>query len=609
MLVSVQLRVTLVVAALAGLFALPGAAGAAAPESYIVVYEPSVASPAAETARQERARGFTARFEYDEALKGFAARLTPPQVESLRADADVAAVVPDRPVYATEALAIGEGVPPTGVRRIRAATTDAVSPGGAAVAVLDTGVDLDHPDLNAVDGVNCIAPGAPADDDEGHGTHVAGTIGATNEGAGLVGVAPGTTVYAVKVLRADGTGYVSEVICGLDWVAEHADDFGIAAANMSLGAESGRRPACPDQADAMHAAVCGVVGAGVLPVVAAGNAGRDFGGKFNGPSNSQYWAEAPAVYPEVLTVTAISDRDGSPGGAGGSWRCSDGWSDSDDSTAPFSNYATRSGDSDHTIAAPGLCITSSAPGGGTDVMSGTSMATPHVAGAVARCVSEGGAAGPCAGMTPAQIVTQLRSGGEAALPADATYGFTAPPGQIYGPLVVAGPPASEEEPDPPADPDPDPTGTSTEPPPADDSTDPLPADTTTAGETETTEQPLVVVDTTAPTATLAVASRRLRAFLRRGLPLIVRCSESCRSTARLVVGRKTARRLGLKPGRPLARAGSATFGSQLRFVLRPRAAVRRRIRGADGFRAKVVVTVTDAAGNAHRVKRRLTLRR
>ena len=604
MLVSVQLRVPLVAFALAVLLALPGAAGAAAPESYIIVYERSVASPAAETARQERARGFRARFEYDEALKGFAARLTPAQVESLRADPDVAAIVTDRPVYATEALAIGEGVPPTGVRRIRAATADTVAPSGAAVAVLDTGVDLDHPDLNAVDGVNCITPGAPADDDDGHGTHVAGTIGATNEGAGLVGVAPGTTVYAVKVLGADGTGDVSEVICGLEWVAEHADDFDIAVANMSLGAESGRRPACPDLADPMHAAVCGVVGAGVLPVVAAGNAGRDFGGKFNGPLDSQYWAEAPAVYPEVLAVTAISDRDGSPGGAGGSWRCSDGWADSDDSTAPFSNYATRSGDAAHTIAAPGLCIASTAPGDGTNVMSGTSMATPHVAGAAARCVSEGGAAGPCAGMRPAQIVAQLRSGADAALAADASYGFTAPPDRIYGPLVVAGPSASEEEPDP----DPDPTETSTEPPPGNDSTYPVPADTTTAGQTETTQQTPVVVDTTVPTATLAAASRRIRAFLRRGLPLLVRCSESCRSSARLVVGRITARRLGLKPGRPLARAASTMFGSELRFVLRPGAAVRRRIRGATGFRARVVVTVTDAAGNARRHARTVTLR-
>ena len=597
-------RVALLFAAIAALLAFPGRA-VAATESYIVVYERTVASPAAETARQERARGFRARFEYGHAVKGFSARLAPGQVEALRSDADVAAVLPDRPVYASEALAPGEPLPPTGVRRVRAATADTVAQSGAAVAVVDTGIDLDHPDLDAVDAVDCITPGTSADDDDGHGTHVAGTIGARNDGSGVVGVAPGTRLFAVKVLDASGKGTTGSVLCGLDWVAANAESEAIAVANMSLGADSPRVSACSDATEPMHVAVCGVVAAGVLPVVAAGNEAQDFGGKFSGAN--QYWAEAPAVYPQVLTVTAIADRDGAPEGLGGSWLCSDGWSDTDDTTAPFSNYATRTGDSAHTIAAPGLCITSTAPGGGLDVMSGTSMASPHVAGAVARCVSQAGTAGPCAGMTPAEIVERMRSDASAALTADTTYGFTQPAGRVFGPLVVAGPPSEAVAPTPPADPDPgDSELAPTDPPP----TDPpaLAAQSDTNDAPATMPAPLVI-DTTAPSATVAATHRRLRTLIRTGLPVAVRCGEDCRVRVRLVVSAATARRLGLKPGKPLARAGSPSLGRGLRFVLRPGSEPRRRLRAMRTLRAKVVVTVTDAAGNADRVTRRLTLRR
>ena len=571
--------------------AAPAAAGAAT-EGYVVLYERSVSSPAAETTRQEQARGFRARFRYGHAVKGFAARLGPGQAAALRADPDVAAVVPDRPVSASEAIAPGEPLPPTGVRRIRAATADTVSDQGAAVAVLDTGIDLDNPDLDAVDAVNCITPSATADDDDGHGTHVAGTIGAANNGAGVVGVAPGTKLYAVKVLDAAGNGTLSSVVCGLDWVADHAAAEDIAVANMSLGGDSGRRAACPDGTDPMHTAICGVVEAGVLPVVAAGNEGQDFGG------SDHKWAEAPAVYPEVLTVSAIADQDGRPGGLAGSFACPDRNKGLDDTPAPFSNYATRPADGAHLIAAPGLCITSAAPGGGSAVMSGTSMATPHVAAAVARCVSSGGLPGPCAGMPPGQIVARMRADAAAVVGADPSYGFTqTAAGRDFGPLVATGA-------IPRAAPDPDPGGTSTPPP-----SDPAPPEgAIAAGEAEDTTPPLVI-DATAPTATLAATGRRLGALIRHGLPIVVRCGEECSARARLVVGAATARRLGLKPGSPLARAGSSALGSELHLVLRPGARTRERLRGLGRLRARVVVTVTDAAGNADRVTRRLTLRR
>jgi subtilisin family serine protease len=608
-LVSVQLRVPLAVAALAALLAVPGSAAAGATDDYIVVYDRSVASPAAETARQERARGFRARFEYAHALKGFAARLTPAQVEALRADADVASVVRDRPVEAADALAPGEEEPPHGVRRIRAATADTASGSGAAVAVLDTGIDLDHPDLNAAHGKNCRADGPAQDDDVAvsHGTHVAGTIGAENDGAGIVGVAPGTKLYAVKVLDADGKGQQSHVICGLDWVAQNAAALDIAVANLSLGG-GGNRPAAAscdpaDPVDPERAAICRIVATGVVPVVAAGNGRNGVGRDFGGTASSA--PLVPAVYPEALTVTAVADADGSPGGLFGEFTCGpNGATEGDDRAATFSNFATRPDDIAHTIAAPGVCILSTVVGAEPryGATSGTSMATPHVAGAVARCVSDDGAAGPCAGKTPAEIIAHVRSQAAGVATASPSYGFAGRGTGSYGPLVLAG---DAPEPDAPAatgDPGSgtDGGGIDTTPPPAS-------ATGSTAGETTATQP--VVIDTAAPTATLAAASRRLRAFLRRGLPVAIRCSESCRSSARLVVGAKTARRIGLAPGKPLARAGSEALGTELRLSLRPGTRVRRALRDANRVRAKVVVTVTDAAGNSRRVARRVTLRR
>jgi subtilisin family serine protease len=205
---------------------------------YIVVYDRGV-DVDAETDRQQRARGFRARFRYRTALKGFAAKLSPGQVRALRADADVAYVTPDRRVRALGAvpLAAGEPAPPPGVRRIQAATlTTTREAGDVGVAVIDTGIDLAHSDLDAAAGANCVTPGAAPSDDNGHGTHVAGTIGARNDGAGVVGVAPGTRVYAVKVLDAGGSGSWSQVICGLDWVTANASRLGIEFANLSLGA-------------------------------------------------------------------------------------------------------------------------------------------------------------------------------------------------------------------------------------------------------------------------------------------------------------------------------------------------------------------------------------
>jgi len=425
---------------------------------YIVVYEPDTAEPLAETRRLERRHGVRSRQRFARAVKGFAARLTPGQVEDVAADPDVAYVAPDRPrgIVGSVALRAGETAP-TGTRRSEAATTSATREAATSgVAVIDTGVDLDHPDLTVADGRDCTGTGS-ADDDNGHGTHVAGSIGAANTGAGVVGIAPGTTIHPVKVLDAQGSGSDSSVICGLDWVAANAASLDIRVANLSLGGPGSDDGACGSRGfDPLHAAICRVTARGVSVVVAAGNEAVDLGGS------------APATYSEVLTVTAMADSDGAPGGDGGTSPCGE----RDDAFASFSNYATDVADADHTIAAPGACITSTYPDGGYARMSGSSMAAPHVAGVIASCLGEAGEAGPCADLTPAEIVVKLRADAGARTAQDPAYGFLGDParpapGRSYGPLVWQGSATTATSSPAPADPSPsEPTPESSAPAPA-----------------------------------------------------------------------------------------------------------------------------------------------
>src|SRR3989442_3229787 len=205
-------------------FALPAPAAARqvapAPSDgdYIVVLRPD-ADTSTKTDQLERAEHFVATHRFYVALRGFAAHLSGPELQLISANPAVAFVSPDLPVKLVDAVPIAPGdSAPTGVRRIGAATTTTVRQASTVgVAVIDTGIDLKHPDLNAVSGTNCIKPGQPAQDDHGHGSHVAGTIGAKNNGSGVVGVVPGTTLYAVKVINSQGTGTTAQVICGIDW--------------------------------------------------------------------------------------------------------------------------------------------------------------------------------------------------------------------------------------------------------------------------------------------------------------------------------------------------------------------------------------------------------
>jgi subtilisin len=213
------------------------------------------------------------------------------------------------------------------------------------------------------------------------------------------------------VLNSLGTGLVSDIMCGIDWVTRNAAALGIRVANMSIG---GPGPGGPCEVNPLHFALCSSTAAGVLYTVAAGNDARDFGA---------FPPDEPAVFPEVLAVTAISDSDGVAGGTGRTPACRSGAGEGDDFAASFSNYGGSPVDALHTIAAPGVCINSTSLNGSYDTDSGTSIAAPHVAGVAALCLGQAGAEGPCSRLTPIQLIEKLRrDAAEAATPTNGFFG-------------------------------------------------------------------------------------------------------------------------------------------------------------------------------------------
>lgn len=239
-----------------------------------------------------------------------------------------------------------------------------VTGAGVKVAVIDTGIQLNHPDLkaNIKGGFNAINARKSAGDDNGHGTHVAGTIAASANTFGVIGVGPNIDLYAVKVLKANGSGYLSDVIEGIQW----ATDNHMQVANMSFGSS------VPSAAE--HDAIIAANNAGVTLVAAAGN-------------NNGGGVGYPAAYDEVIAVSAV---------------------DAGDALAGFSSIGPEVD-----LAAPGVNIYSTYKKSGYATLSGTSMAAPHVTGSAALIIGAKGLS------TPAQVKALLQ------LTADPLPGLTA----------------------------------------------------------------------------------------------------------------------------------------------------------------------------------------
>jgi subtilisin len=315
-------------------------------------------------------------------------------------------VIPDRPLSSHQ----GKGKPgggggggnpqvvPAGVSRVGAPTSTS-NGDGVGIAVLDTGVDLLHADLQGtVDafsamGIYANYPNYPScQDDNGHGTHVAGTIAARDNSSDVIGVAPKATLYCVKVLDYSGNGTDSTIMAGLEWVLDYHTSYSspsptpnIMVVNMSLG-----RRGTVDDNPALHDLITRVVSANITVVVSAGN-----------DPNIDISQEIPAAYPEVFAVASTTALTGSS-------PCRSSSAPSLNSTSPIpadtASFFTTDGvgvaisapgeDHEDVITVNKVCgvnpvgILSTRLGGGTTLMSGTSVAAAHVAGVVARYYQE-----------------------------------------------------------------------------------------------------------------------------------------------------------------------------------------------------------------------------
>jgi thermitase len=437
---------------------------------------------------------------------------------------------------------------------------DASVRGETVVAVVDSGVDTSHPDLSAqiwrnpgesglgresngldddangrVDdwrGWDFVAGDNDPGDDNGHGTHVAGTIGAQRgNGTGVAGVAAGARIMPLRVLDANGSGRVSDLILAYSYAALK----GARVVNLSLGSSTFSRA----ERDAIAAFST------TLFVAAAGNGGEDGVGDDNDVRGSYPCAYSLA---NVICVAASDHRDG---------------------LATFSNYGSTSVD----LAAPGVSIASTWPGGGYSWSSGTSMATPHVSGAAALLWT----ANPNA--TVHDIDSAIRAGVDAA---QAFANRTSTGGRLnvlrslrlVSDVVLSAPA-----------PAPPPSGSS--------------AATPSSGGSSSAPGPAEVGDAMGPRLSLRPGLRqRLGEVLRRGLLVRVRCSEPC-------TPRVSLRRRGRSLALPVSLRLSASAGKRVR--LRLNQAGRRALRHRRVL--QLVARATDRAGNTRQLSMPLRLRR
>jgi subtilisin family serine protease len=351
------IRLALIVAAVSLTAGVLSAAAGAEEEirGYIVVLRDEVKGPA-EVASEHAAR-FNGNVDsiYQFAFKGYAAQFSAKDLEAVKRDQRVAYVEPDVP------LELEAQTTPTGINRIFAASNSDLfinqvkdKWADVDVAVLDSGVDPAHPDLNVFRRVDCVGASMTCVDGAGdpfeyHGTAVAGVIGAIDNGIGVVGVAHGARIWSIKVFDPSST--VSDYFDGIDWIKAHADEIEVINSSVRAGGPS----------ETFNNSQKELNKAGVIHIAAAGNQG----------TTVEY---TPMVSDDVVTVSGIADFDGKPGGLAPP-KCGE----FDDRRYSSSNYGPKID-----IAAPAVCIsTTGAPGGGYVAPTGTSFAAPHVAGAAA----------------------------------------------------------------------------------------------------------------------------------------------------------------------------------------------------------------------------------
>lgn len=305
----------------------------------------------------EAVHGFRADQVYSAAVRGFSARLTAEQIKALENDPLIAYVEPDGVMYATQQVL------PYGIDRVDADISSILAGNGSGsvtnvrVFIIDTGVGT-HSDINKVNHLNFTGDGNN-NDCNGHGTHVAGTVAARDNTTDVVGVVPGAPVTGVKVLGCDGSGSISNIVKGIDWVTANA--VKPAVANMSLGGGA---------STTLDDAVRRSASSGVFYALAAGNSAT------NACNTSP--ARAGAGTNNGIATVAATDRN--------------------NAEASFSNFGSCVD-----VWAPGVDTLSTRLGGGTTRLSGTSMASPHVAGCAALILSSNPTA------TPASVESSLKS--------------------------------------------------------------------------------------------------------------------------------------------------------------------------------------------------------
>jgi subtilisin family serine protease len=335
--------------------------------------------------------GLTPVNVYRYALKGFSATVPPEQMDALEQDSRVVSVGANDKFYPC-AQTITSGVIRMGITNFPLAHINGVDERiSVDVAVLDTGIQTNHPDLNVVHAVGFADPGLNGDDWDGHGTHVAGIIGALDNNIGVVGVAPGVRLWSVQVLGPTQSA-TANVLAGLDYIAQHADEIEMVNASLAANGTS---------YEIVHQAVSNLVSMGIVFVAGAGNNGQDI----LGPSRTQGSANntIPAAFPEVATISAMESNPLWLNDDGTLYTYPDGsyaqnpyfdqiWHSSNVSFTNKTPRLVNSPGAGIDLAEPGVKITSTYLTNGYATLTGTSMACAHASGLVALYIAANGRA-------------------------------------------------------------------------------------------------------------------------------------------------------------------------------------------------------------------------